>query len=301
MILTTLSVSVQRPARRRVRLRTLFGAGALALGAAMIPRAEANASACPAAGCATDAPQAMQAHRNWRYSTGLHRLGADRDVRRQTLSEQDYSAFSGVGLVVCSAGEATKTSTAFLVGQFDLGVTVAHTFEFGQGVEPECSYNSMDSQGQIRERIPVAYVRSQWASDTARGQAATDFAVVRLAQPSRYAQRTMPLGRFSGNPAPAVIVGFGEDVASDTVKRKVRGRVYARADRDVGYPHDIDSGDLAAGAPVIDERTGIIIGVHTGAGQRPNAMISMNDWLESTLRAEMTTPANGEQADAKAN
>jgi hypothetical protein len=44
---------------------------------------------------------------------------------------------------------------------------------------------------------------------------------------------------------------------------------------------------IAPGAPVIDERTGVIIGIHTFLPSRGNNMITMNDWLEATLRTEI--------------
>ena len=49
----------------------------------------------------------------------------------------------------------------------------------------------------------------------------------------------------------------------------------------------MDSRGIAPGAPVIDERTGVIIGIHTRLPPRGNSMITMNDWLESTLRTEI--------------
>jgi hypothetical protein len=219
------------------------------------------------------------------------------------LSDQDYSAFSGVGVILCSAGGHTHSSTAFLVGGFDLAVTVAHTFaKDASGAAPECVYNSMDSLGQVRERIPIAYVKSQWEAEAdAASQPAKDFAVVRLSQSSRYAQRTMPLGRFSGSPGPVLMVGYRADLDVDTLKRKTRGAVYARADEgrtSAGFMHDMDAQGMAAGAPVIDERSGVIIGIHTPLVSRRNTMITMNDWLEATLRAEMQL---AQQAGAKVN
>jgi hypothetical protein len=53
------------------------------------------------------------------------------------------------------------------------------------------------------------------------------------------------------------------------------------------FTHDMDSRGIAPGAPVIDERTGVIIGIHTRLPSRGNSMITMNDWLESTLRTEI--------------
>jgi len=268
-----------------------------------------------------------------RYESALQgNAGRDASSRRVELSDQDYSTFSGIGVIVCSVGGETRSSTAFLVGAFDIGVTVAHTFgNTADAPVRDCVYNSTDSMGQIRERIPVSYVKSQWESEAgAFGEPQKDLAVVRLSRPSRYAQRTMPLGRFSGAAAPVVMVGFRSDAAADTMKRKARGTAYEHASNDdeaagiVDFTHDMDAWGISAGAPVIDERSGVIIGIHTrlpetrrelhteardarhaaqpGAqasrradpGHRQggrNAMITMNDWLEATLRSEMQSQA----------
>ena len=209
-----------------------------------------------------------------RYEAALQRAASpDNSVQRPVeLSEQDLSAFSGVGLLACTVDSGVQTSTAFLVGAFDIGVTVAHTFENGRHeVTPtDCVYTSIDSLGQIRERIPVAYVRSQWETEAgAFGQPSKDIAVFRLSQPSRYAQKTMPLGRFTGDAAPVVMVGYKADIGWATIKRKARGLAYERAGESKSassvarFTHDMDSRGIAPGAPVIDERTGVIIGIHT--------------------------------------
>jgi hypothetical protein len=229
----------------------------------------------------------------------------DRDeLHRRELSDQEYFSFSGVGAVVCSVAGKQRNATAFLVGAFDIGVTVAHTFEDnGAWVQPEnCVYTTTDSLGQVRERIPVAYIKAQWASEPgAIGQLAKDFAVIRLAEPSRFAQRTMPLGKFSGFASNVAMVGFKADIDTGTVKLKTRGRVYERKANGLsisnlaGFTHDMDARDIAAGAPVIDERSGVIIGMHTKGGSQAgatrNTMITMNDWLEATLKAEMQIEA----------
>ncbi|MFL6577328.1 MAG: hypothetical protein ACJ8MR_11980 [Povalibacter sp.] len=237
-------------------------------------------------------------------------LSVNGPARRTELSSQEYLSFSGIGAIVCSVNGRQHMSTAFLVGAFDIGVTVAHTFEEnGESVSPDsCIYTSTDSLGQIRERIPVSYIKSQWTSEAgAEGHAAKDFAVVRLKEPSRYAQRTMPLGKFSGSAAPVLMVGFRNDLESDPLKSKSRGTVYERKADGIslgsleGFTHDIDARGIAAGAPVIDERSGVIIGIHTiktqlsasGSSTQRNTMIIMNEWLEQTLRVEMQ--AEGEK------
>jgi hypothetical protein len=231
-----------------------------------------------------------------RYEAFLQRA-ADPDSAVQgaavELSDKDLSAFSGVGIVACIVDSRIQTSTAFLVGAFDIGVTVAHTFDGGLGRldATDCVYTSIDSQGQIRERIPVSYVKSEWAGETgAFLQPAKDVAVFRLSQPSRYAQKTMPLGRFTGDAAPVVMVGYRADIGWSTSKRKARGMAYERSKDGLSvarFTHDMDSRGIAPGAPVMDERTGVIIGIHTRLPSRGNSMITMNDWLESTLRTEI--------------
>jgi hypothetical protein len=229
-----------------------------------------------------------------RYSNAL----TVRTGHAPALSDSDSRSFSGIGMIACTAGDTRRTSTAFLVGAFDIAVTVAHTFEPSNGQEPECVYNSTDAHGQIRERIPVSYIKSQWSDPAAFGKAATDLAVVRLAEPSRYAQRTMPLGRYSGHTESVILVGFEEAAFPETIKLKKRGHIL-ETDRGVdavarAFAQGIDSRPIAAGAPIIDEQSGVTIGVHTvfeAQSSRQPAMATMNDWLEATLRAELRKPA----------
>ena len=55
---------------------------------------------------------------------------------------------------------------------------------------------------------------------------------------------------------------------------------------------------MEPGAPVIDERTGVIIGIHTHLRFGGNGMITMNDWLESTLRSEIQQKTAKNEADS---
>jgi hypothetical protein len=309
----TLSITV---AKGLALLRSLLlSAAVAAIALAGARSAHASADLC-ASGESCSRNGRNDDDRYFRFSTalGLQREGS---LRRLEFSEGDYSSFSGVGLIVCTVDGKRRSSTAFLVGSFDLAVTVAHTFGSGdkQAIATDCNYNSIDALGQVRERIPVAYIRSEWQLESgAAGQPAKDFAVVRLAEQSKYAQRTMPLGRFSGAAAPVVMVGFKSDIDTDTVKRKSRGTVYERNADGIavsnlaGFTHDMDSRGIAAGAPVIDERSGVIIGIHTRLASSRNTMITMNDWLEATLRLEMQAqhsnavdPATDDVEEPRAN
>lgn len=297
--------------RKNALKLALFG-GVLAIAAlASVQRADADTALCAnGTDCGQDMPSPASDQHFFRFSTAHDQVSHhDNSLRRTELSAKDYPSYSGVGVVACSVDGKQRTSTAFLVGAFDIGVTVAHTFAAGtDGTEPtDCVYNSLDSLGQIRERIPVSYVKSQWDEAGASGQLSKDLAVVRLAEPSRYAQRTMPLGRFSGDSASVVMIGYKNDIDADSIKRKARGTVYERRENGIvvssaaGFTHDMDSRDIAPGAPVIDETTGVIIGIHTQPGSSRNTMITMNDWLEATIRSEMQARRETQATEARAN
>ncbi|HEY5758314.1 MAG TPA: hypothetical protein VIU34_20950 [Steroidobacter sp.] len=281
---------------RKSALKLALVTGALAALALMSnQRAHADTALCgKGSECAPDLSSPASDQHFFRFSTAHDQANQhEASLRRSEVTSKDYASFSGVGVISCMVDGKQRTSTAFLVGAFDIGVTVAHMFQKGaSGAEPaDCTYNSIDSLGQIRERIPVSYVKSQWDEAGSSGQISKDFAVVRLSQPSRYAQRTMPLGRFSGAAASVVMVGYKSDIDADSIKRKARGTVYERRENSIvsasngGFTHDLDSRDIAPGAPLIDETTGVIVGMHAQSAR--NTMITMTDWLETTLKSEM--------------
>ena len=273
----------------------------LAAAALLSPAADASSGLCENGACGRSSYDVEGTTSEQHLSNTLAAIAGHGRAGRSELSDQEYFSFSGVGAVVCTVNGEQRNSTAFLVGAFDIGVTVAHTFldaRGGRAVPQDCVYTTTDSLGQVRERIPVAYVKTQWEAEAgAFGELAKDFAVIRLAEPSKFAQRTMPLGKFSGFAANVVMVGFSADIDTGTVKIKSRGRVYDRKTKLlsipdlVGFAHDMDARNIASGAPVIDERSGVIIGIHTQsrttAGVTRNAMIAMTEWLEATLRTEM--------------
>jgi hypothetical protein len=293
-----ITIAIASPSARHARWLAL--AVLLFAGIALMEFAKASSALCAAGQHCTSARHAT-ATASERSLLDFAATLRDTAARRDELSSQEYFSFSGVGAIVCTVNGEQRMSTAFLVGAFDIGVTVAHTFEGrdGAAAPEDCIYTSTDSLGQIRERIPVSYIKSQWEAEAgASGHAAKDFAVVRLREPSHYAQRTMPIGKFSGAAVPVLMIGFRSDMESDPLKAKSRGTVYERKANGIslaaleGFTHDIDARGIAAGAPVIDERTGVIIGIHTLATQRSagaarNTMITMNEWLEATLRAEI--------------
>jgi Trypsin-like peptidase domain len=230
-------------------------------------------------------------------------MGGEPEFAGAALTLKDYKTFGGIGAVVCQLGGSRRTSTAFLVGRFDVAVTVAHVFELnGRWMRPdECFYTNPGPAGQLRERIPIVSISTQWQLEPeSYGQPASDLAVVRLAVPVQRAMRTMSLTRFAQTQAPVVLVGYRRDLGADALKRKSRGRVYPHPRKDcVRFTHDVDTRNVAPGAPLIDVRDNVVIGIHTRLGNwlngrqecgtRGNAMIVMSEWLERTLRTEIAS------------
>src|SRR5262245_34244385 len=93
---------------------------------ATVPRADAAANLC-ATGVACE--PASDLDRTLTDLVGKLQHGADARADRDPLSDQEYFSFSGVGVIACSIDGKQHTATAFLVGAFDIGVTVGHAFE----------------------------------------------------------------------------------------------------------------------------------------------------------------------------
>ena len=84
---------------------------------------------CAAAPCA-HASARLQERPADRYEEALQRA-ANTDISvppAVELSDKDISAFSGIGIIACTVDSGIQTATAFHVGAFDIGVTVAHAF-----------------------------------------------------------------------------------------------------------------------------------------------------------------------------
>jgi hypothetical protein len=232
----------------------------------------------------------------------LARLASDSsESHRTSIPVSEYRSFSGIGAVVCSVEGVQNAATAFLVGGFNIAVTVAHVFEFDRRMAhaQECNYLVSGPLGQIRERITVAKIHSQWRSEpVAFRRPDFDLAVIRLRSPTRWPQTTLSFTRFAYTGAPVALVGFSPELGTDPQQRRLRGRVYLRAQSScVKFSHDVIPGLISSGAPLIDSRDGVVIGIHNylqgastkavGCKDRGNAMLLMNDWLERTLRAEI--------------
>lgn len=233
----------------------------------------------------------------------LARLAGDAsESHRTSIPLSEYRSFSGIGAIVCSVDGLQRAATAFLVGGFDIAVTVAHIFEFDRrmALAQECKYLVSGPLGQIRERIAVARIHSQWRSELASfGRPDSDLAVIRLRSPTRGPQRTLSLTRFASTGAAVALIGFSPEFATDPQQRRLRGRVYPRPESGcVKFSHDIKSRLISSGAPLIDPRDGVVIGIHNylrkqpanaagGCKDRGNAMLLMSDWLAHTLRAEI--------------
>lgn len=254
----------------------------------------------PRATAVHSTPMQRAASLEYRELMGLGR----RDGALPTTT-QDNRFFSGIGAIVCRTQHTVRTTTAFLIGRFDVAVTVAHLF-FAKDhwLEPaQCTYAQTDLAGYVRERIPVTRVTAQWLDEPAtHGRSEADWAVVRLARPVLMARRTMAFTKLASVAVPALLVGYRGRDGLDTLRRKSSGYVFPRTSAGcVPFLLGMDARGFSAGAPLVDPRTNAVIGMHTRWSERDGSqpcqgpthgMIAMNEWLERTLRHEIATESD---------
>jgi hypothetical protein len=225
-------------------------------------------------------------------------------VRR--LSGEDLERYSGVGALRCHSDDGSeRVVTAFLVGAFDVVVTVAHAFDDTTGtVAPsDCSFVQTDSNGRLVERIGVAEFKSKWIDEPAmRGSPRQDVAVARLERSSGYAQRTLAFKRFDGQTRDVAVVAYQTEVDGTWIKGE--SRAMAATLRSSGeanvIPQLVWSSVIpqpsASGAPVIDIDTGAVIGINQYPGQTERGtLLVIDEWLASAIRgyANAPDPAGG--------
>jgi Trypsin-like peptidase domain len=218
------------------------------------------------------------------------------ESRDATLSGEDQTLYSGVGALHCVVGDEERIVTAFLVGAFDVVVTVAHAFETGGGTveASQCTFINTDADGQVVERIPVAEYHSRWIDDpSARGQPREDIAVARLEHISDYAQRTLAFARFDGNATEVMVVAYQSGHGGEWIKGKVEGLAgfATLPDAHESIPGLLWAGHApqptASGAPVIDAESGVVIGVNQGDADVATAsvvnLLVIDEWLTHTI------------------
>jgi hypothetical protein len=220
--------------------------------------------------------------------------GASEDHRALAiprLSGEELQRYSGVGALNCRVDGRDRTVTAFLVGAFDVVVTVAHAFEdAGRSITPsDCTFINTASDGRVVERIGVVSFRSKWLDDpSTRGRPGQDIAVAKLERISDFAQRTLPFKKFDGTPTEVTVVGYQTGRGGEWIKGK--SPALADAESTSGVEEKIvwvdrNLGPSASGAPVIDAASGAVIGVNQGAGDpRDGNLLVIDDWLTGAIR-----------------
>src|SRR5690349_12516383 len=134
---------LQARAQSRLSVKSFFlalAAAATAAGALLsAPSADASSGLCAGGQCTAPSREVTFERRGLELQTTrtLAEIADEATLRRGQLSDQEFFSFSGVGAIVCTVKGEQRNATAFLVGAFDIGVTVAHTFvDNGAWVQP---------------------------------------------------------------------------------------------------------------------------------------------------------------------
>src|SRR5688572_1033420 len=82
----------------------LIGGAAVIAALAIASRADATSDLCVATGeCARDLTESSHESQDYRFAAGLQRGGGpEYGLRSVELSDQDFSTFSGVGMISCT-------------------------------------------------------------------------------------------------------------------------------------------------------------------------------------------------------
>lgn len=97
-------------------LKALLTGAAVIAAVAIAGRAQATSNLCAAGECAPDLTQSPYASHDSRYSAGLQRgAGPERGLRAVELSDQDFSAFSGIGMISCTVNGTTRSDRKSVV------------------------------------------------------------------------------------------------------------------------------------------------------------------------------------------
>lgn len=211
-----------------------------------------------------------------------------------SLSIAEKIKFSGVGQIECRASESRVYAyTAFLVGEGDTAVTVAHAFDY-QKVDasgkpsrerarhnPDKCYFAIYQDGKAVDKIGIRFIMSRWDIPTIYEDPSEDIAVVKLLRTPNMAVKVPGL---AVNPtATLLLVSYHADIENGAALRKVSGLSYQVPSGDFAmtkmakasgisvsnftnvYISDYDSDNNASGGPIYDPQSDKIVGIHMGS------------------------------------
>jgi hypothetical protein len=201
---------------------------------------------------------------------------------RRNLTPDEGRTFGAVNKVSCRiANNRRIESTAPLIVSNQIAVTVAHAFHNeGTGNEEltpnDCEYIVCDESDNIIDRVKITTIQSRWVDDNRYDDRTQDIALIKLERPPKGHLKPFRLETGPSDPGTAFeIIGFHVDIDGGHRRIFSEGTIAAKTGseeehNDTVLIHNASAVNETSGAPLIDKKTGFILGLHLGRTHAPD-------------------------------
>jgi hypothetical protein len=201
---------------------------------------------------------------------------------RRNLTPDEGRAFGAVNKVACRiANNRQIETTAPLIASNQIAVTVAHAFH-NEGTENEeltpndCEYVVYDENDNIIDRVKIVTIKSRWVEDNRYDDRTQDIALIKMERPPRGHLKPFRLEKGPSDPGtPIEIIGFHVDIDGGHRRVFSEGTIIAKTGseeehNDTVLIHNASAVNETSGAPLIDKKTGFVLGLHLGRTHAPD-------------------------------
>lgn len=201
---------------------------------------------------------------------------------RRNLTAIEGIAFGAVNKISCQIGNGRQiASTASLIVSNQIAVTVAHAF-YNEGTKSEeltpadCEYIVYDEDDHIIDRVKITTINSRWVEDNLYYDRTQDIALIKLERPPKGTAKPLRLETGPSDPGtPIEIIGFHVDFDGGQRRIFSEGVIAAKTGteeerNDTVLIHNASAVNETSGAPLIDKKTGFILGLHLGRTHAPD-------------------------------
>jgi hypothetical protein len=201
---------------------------------------------------------------------------------RRNLTSNEGNTFGAVNKVSCRiANNRRIESTAPLIVSNTIAVTVAHAF-YNEGTKSEeltpsdCEYVVYDENDKIIDRVKISTIKSRWVEDNRYYDLTQDIALIKLERQPKGNAKPLRLETGPSDPGtPIEIIGFHIDIDGGQRRIFSEGTITAKTGsreehNDTVLIHNASAVNETSGAPLIDKKTGFILGLHLGGTHAPD-------------------------------
>jgi Trypsin-like peptidase domain len=190
--------------------------------------------------------------------------------------------FRAVNKIACRIGNGAHIeTTAALVVSDQIVVTVAHAFYNKDTKDEElnpddCVYVVYDKDNDIIDRVKIAAINSRWVEDDRYYDDTQDIALVTLDRPPEGHIKPLQLKLRPSEPGtPITLIAFHIGIDGGGSRVFSAGEIVSKLGSDQEHNdtiliHNASAVKETSGAPLIDTKTGLVLGLNTGEDYQPS-------------------------------